>query len=98
MPLLSKPGEQFYYNATNYLLLQKIIEKYGHLPFEQYIQQHQLNVVGMQRATFANSFDVIKDKAPTYTYYYQDNIYLFSMPANKVLLSTLLVAFCFPFL
>ncbi len=72
MPLQSKPGELFYYNATNYLLLQKIIEKYEHSSFEQDVQQHQLNVVGMPETIFANSFDVIKEKAPTYTYYYQD--------------------------
>ncbi len=72
MPLLSKPGEKFYYNATNYLLLQKVIEKFGHCSYEQYIQRHQLNVVGMRKTIFANSFDVVKDKAPTYTYYYQD--------------------------
>ena len=72
MPLLSKPGEQFYYNATNYMLLQKLIEKYGSCPFDQFVQRRQLNVVGMRKTIFANSFDVLKGKAPTYTYYYRD--------------------------
>ena len=72
MPLQFKPGEQFSYNATNYLLLQKVIEKFGSLPFGQYIRQHQLNIVGMPKTIFGNSFEVVKDKAPTYTYYYQD--------------------------
>ena len=72
MPLQFKPGEQFSYNATNYLLLQKVIEKFGFLSFEQYIREHQINIVGMRKTVFGNSFEVVNDKAPTYTYYYQD--------------------------
>lgn len=72
MPMQFKPGEQFSYNATNYLLLQKVIEKYGKLPFEQFIQQYQLNPVGITKTNFGNSYDVEKDKAPTYCYYYFD--------------------------
>jgi len=72
MPLQFKPGEQFSYNATNYLLLQKIIEKFGKLPFEQYIQQHQLDIIGMRKTMFGNSFEVEKGKAPTYMYYEKD--------------------------
>ncbi len=48
MPLQFPKGEQFSYNATNYLLLGKIIEKYGKLPFEQFIQKYQLDIVGMK--------------------------------------------------
>ncbi len=72
LPVPFQPGEKFSYNATNYLLLQKIIEKYGQLPFEQFIQKYQLNKVGMKRTLFGNSFDVVKGKAPTYSYYFQD--------------------------
>lgn len=69
-PLVSTPGDVFYYNATNYLLLQKVIEKYGQMPFEQFIQKYQLDVVGMKKTVYGNSYDVVKDKAPTY--YYKD--------------------------
>lgn len=72
MPMQFKAGEQFSYNATNYLLIQKIIEKYGKLPFEQFIQKYQLNPVGMPETTFGNSYEVEKNKAPTYCYYYLD--------------------------
>jgi len=72
MPMQFKPGEQFSYNATNYLLLQKVIEKYGKLPFEQFIQKYQLSPVGMTKTIFGNSYEVEKDKAPTYCYYYLD--------------------------
>jgi CubicO group peptidase (beta-lactamase class C family) len=72
MPLEFLPGEQFSYNATNYLLLGKIIEKYGKLPFEQFIQKYQLDVVGMKRTLYGNSYNVVKNKAPTYSFYSQD--------------------------
>ncbi len=72
MPLQFQPGEQFSYNGTNYLLLGKIIEKCGKLPFEQFIQKYQLDVVGMKRTFYGNSYNAIKNKAPTYSYYYQD--------------------------
>ena len=72
MPLQFQPGEQFSYNATNYLLLGKIIEKHGKLPFEQFIQKYQLDVVGMKRTIYGNSYNVVKDKTPTYSYYHHD--------------------------
>ena len=71
-PLLSKPGEKFYYNSTNYVVLQKVIEKFGHCLFAQFLQRQQFGVIGIENIVFANSFDVVKNKSPTYTYYYQD--------------------------
>lgn len=73
MPLQFSKGEQFSYNATNYLLLGKIIEKYGKLPFEQFIQKYQLDIVGMKNTIYRHSYDVVKNKAPTYSYYKLDN-------------------------
>ena len=73
------------YNATNYLLLQRIIEKFGRLPFEQFIQQHQLNVVGMRKTIFGNSFDVVKGKAPTYMYYEKDKNTGENIPSEKLI-------------
>lgn len=72
MPLQFQPGEQFSYNATNYLLLGKIIEKYVKVPFEQFIQKYQFDVAGMKETFYGNSYDAVKNKAPTYSYYYQD--------------------------
>jgi CubicO group peptidase (beta-lactamase class C family) len=72
LPLQFKAGSQFSYNATNYLLLGKIIEKFYHLPFEESIQKNQFDVVGMPHTIYGNSFNVAKNKAPTYCYYYQD--------------------------
>lgn len=72
MPLQFQPGEKFSYNATNYLLLGKIIEKLSRLSFEKFVKERQLNVVGMKSTVYGNSFDVVNNKAPTYSYYYQN--------------------------
>lgn len=85
LALLSPPGEKFSYNATNYILLGKILDKYGKLPFEKYIQKHQLDLVEMKETIYGNSFDVIKNKAPTYTYFYQDKDTGESIKGNQLL-------------
>ena len=72
MPLQFSPGEEFSYNATNYLLIQKIIEKYGQSSYEEFIEVNQFKVAGMQQMVFANSSDVKENKCPTYVYYYWD--------------------------
>ncbi|PKQ67602.1 serine hydrolase [Labilibaculum manganireducens] len=72
MPLQFKAGDDFSYNATNYLLVQKIIEKYGRMPFEQFIQKNQFDIAGMDKTVYGNSFDAIENKSPTYCFYYLD--------------------------
>ena len=72
LPLQFVPGEKFSYNATNYLLLQQIIEKTGRLPFEKNVQLYQLNVAKMPHTKYANSYDVIGYKAPTYSFHTLD--------------------------
>ncbi|MCL6219965.1 serine hydrolase domain-containing protein [Zunongwangia pacifica] len=72
LPLLSQPGEKFNYNATNYLLIQKIIEKYGKLPYEEFLQKNQFDIVGMNNTHFGHSFEVKENQSPTYCYYYLD--------------------------
>jgi len=74
LPLLSKPGETFNYNATNYLLIQKVLEKYSHMPYEGWVQQGQFLAAGMHQTFFANSEDVVNNKAPSYSYYYRDPV------------------------
>ena len=69
MPLQFKAGEAFSYNATNYLLVQRLIEKYGGLPFEKFIQKNQFDIAGMDKTVYGNSFDIIENKSPTYCLY-----------------------------
>jgi len=72
MPVMFKAGEEFNYNATNYFLIQKLIEKYGECTFEEFVKKNQFDVAEMKTTTFGNSFDVIENKTPTYCYYYLD--------------------------
>lgn len=72
LPMLSEPGEKFNYNATNYLLLQKIIEKVSQLPFEKLVEIQQLKPAGMSNTKYANSYDILGNKAPTYSFYHLD--------------------------
>jgi CubicO group peptidase (beta-lactamase class C family) len=74
LPLLAKPGETFNYNATNYLLIQKVLEKYSLMPYEAWIRQKQFLAAGMHRTFFANSDDVVDNKAPSYSHYFHDLI------------------------
>jgi CubicO group peptidase (beta-lactamase class C family) len=72
MPVMFKAGEDFNYNATNYLLIQKLIEKYSECSFEEFVKKNQFDVAEMKTTTFGNSFDVMENKSPTYSYYYLD--------------------------
>lgn len=69
MPLQFKTGDEFSYNATNYLLLEKIIEKLGGMAFEKFVQKNQFKVAGMDKTFYGNSSEVIENKSPTYSFY-----------------------------
>ncbi|NML23687.1 beta-lactamase family protein [Pseudoflavitalea sp. G-6-1-2] len=68
-PLLAKPGETFNYITTNYVLIQKLIEKYSGMNYEDWITQQQFVPAGMKSTFYANSNEAIKDKGPTYSFY-----------------------------
>ncbi|WP_035567062.1 serine hydrolase domain-containing protein [Hymenobacter sp. IS2118] len=67
-PMEFAPGEKFSYNQTNYLLIGKIIGQLSGQPFASFIQERQLNVVGMPRTTLGDSHDVLPNSARGYTY------------------------------
>jgi CubicO group peptidase (beta-lactamase class C family) len=72
MPLTSRPGEKFNYIATNYLLVQRIIERLTGQSFESYIGMTQWKPAGLHKTIYGNSDDVVSQKSPTYTYYQLD--------------------------
>jgi CubicO group peptidase (beta-lactamase class C family) len=74
LPLQSEVGEKFSYNATNYYILQRIIEKCSGTTFEKFVRKNQFDVLGIKEIYYGNSYDVIKNKCATYTYYSQDKI------------------------
>lgn len=71
LPLEARPGAQFSYNQTNYLLLGKIIDKRAKQPFASFIQQRQLDRVGMSHTTFGDSRDLIPAAARVYTFFHK---------------------------
>ncbi|MBF9236451.1 serine hydrolase [Hymenobacter sp. BT683] len=66
-------GEKFAYNQTNYLLLGKIIDQLSGQPFGRFIQERQLNVVGMPRTTSGDAHNVLPNGARSYTFYHFAN-------------------------
>lgn len=72
LPMLAKIGEKFNYNATNYFILQTIIEKCSKMKFEDFVKKNQFDPLGMKSIYYGNSYDVIENKCPTYSYYHQD--------------------------
>lgn len=74
LPLEYEAGEKFNYNATNYYILQRIIEKCSSTKFEDYVRKNQFDIVGMKQIYYGNSYDVIKNKSPTYSFYTQEKV------------------------
>ncbi|MEM6722229.1 MAG: serine hydrolase domain-containing protein [Bacteroidota bacterium] len=74
-PLQFEAGERFSYNATNYLLIQKIIEKISGMSYLVFLQKNQFDPVGIsEKVIFGNSFDVVKNKTTTYIYYLKNKL------------------------
>ncbi|WP_422360973.1 serine hydrolase domain-containing protein [Reichenbachiella sp.] len=73
-PLQFLAGEKFSYNATNYLLVQRIIERYGELSYVDFLQKNQFDVAGVDHIVFGSSYDVVKNKTATYSYYLKDKL------------------------
>jgi CubicO group peptidase (beta-lactamase class C family) len=72
LPNEFKPGEQFSYNQTNYLLLGKVIEKVSGMPFEDFILEFQFKAANMENtinAGFRDYYDVINHSARGYNYF-----------------------------
>ncbi len=66
-----KPGEQFRYNQTNYLLLGRIIDKLSGVSFQQFITREQLEKAGMVktiRSGFGATKDIVPNAACSYHY------------------------------
>ena len=60
-----KPGAQFKYTNTNYILLGMLIEQYTSLTFQEYIRQNILQKAGLKN-TYFPSIDSIPGRAPGY--------------------------------
>src|SRR5258708_32665715 len=68
LPMEYPTGTKYTYNQTNYVLLGKIIEKAGGLPFTEFIRRYQFEVSGMPSASFGDSRDIVQHRATPYRY------------------------------
>jgi CubicO group peptidase (beta-lactamase class C family) len=69
LPLEFKAGEQFSYNATNYVLLGKVIEKVSGMTFENFVRKRQFEKAGMKTTLFGDFYDILNHSARGYTYF-----------------------------
>lgn len=72
LPMVFKPGEDFQYNQTNYLLIGRIIDKLSGMNFEKFIQERQLKLISANRtieAGFGHYQSVIPHAARGYTFF-----------------------------
>lgn len=58
---IGRPGERWFYLNEGYVLLGAIIEKCSDMPYEEYVKQHVLAPLGMNR-TFFGKEEVEKDQ------------------------------------
>lgn len=84
LPMQFKPGEQFSYNQTNYVLIGKILDKIGGKSFVEQIVEKQFNSAGMTRTGFGDFYDVVPGKAQSYAgaKFYNGSWKQVKMPAN----------------
>jgi CubicO group peptidase (beta-lactamase class C family) len=93
-PVDFKPGEKFDYNNSGYVLLGYIIELVSGETYEDFIQKHIFEKVGMNKSLYATDRQIIKQRAYGYSKkeygYVNKTIINFSVPfSSGSLMSTL---------
>ncbi|KQM26272.1 hypothetical protein ASE57_10990 [Sphingomonas sp. Leaf11] len=68
LPLEFKAGERYRYNQTGYVMLGRVIEKLGGMPFAAFIEKNQFAPAGMMHTRFGDSSDVVPLTARSYSY------------------------------
>lgn len=63
-----EPGAAMIYNNSAYFLLGLIIETVSGQPFEQYVQKHLFDVVGMPDSSYCSNEELVLNKAEGYQY------------------------------
>jgi len=69
--MVFKPGEQFWYNQTNYWLLSRAVEKITGMSFESFIIQNQLSGDSTHSFFSSNSAKIIPHRANKYEYNFE---------------------------
>jgi len=68
LPMAFPTGTAYRYNQTNYVLLGRIIDALGGMPFTRFIGQRQFAPAGMRHAGFGDSRDITPHRAQPYRY------------------------------
>jgi CubicO group peptidase (beta-lactamase class C family) len=64
--LMVKPGTQFIYSNTNYVLLGMIIEKISGMSYHKYVKENILNRAGLSNSYYAPEKVIIPKRVPGY--------------------------------
>ncbi|MEL6535916.1 MAG: serine hydrolase domain-containing protein [Bacteroidota bacterium] len=72
--MVSLSGEQFNYIATNYGLIQQVIEEVSGMDYLSYLRTYQFDSLGIDDISFGSSFEVKPQQGPTYSLYHTDPI------------------------
>ncbi|WP_405569236.1 serine hydrolase [Winogradskyella sp. Asnod2-B02-A] len=65
-PMDFDPGEEFRYNNSGYVLLGKIIEVLSGDTYENYIEKHMFDRLGMKSSSYGNNKELIKNRVEAY--------------------------------
>ena len=65
-PMDFDPGEKFNYNNSGYILLGVIIEKVSGLTYQEYVQKHLFEPVGMKASYYGSASQVIPNRVAGY--------------------------------
>ncbi|EAY25176.1 serine hydrolase domain-containing protein [Microscilla marina] len=70
-----KAGKYFDYIQTNYVLIQKLIEKISGKSYLKFLQTSQFDKIGITKNLyFGSSFDVVQNKSTTYSFYKKNKL------------------------
>ncbi len=84
LPVVFKPGDQWEYSNTAYMILASIIEKVSGQSFKDYMAAHIFQPLGMTNTRIYNTRRSLKDTIPNYAYgyVYNDSLMRYILPDN----------------
>jgi len=66
-PMDFAPGEKWAYNNSGYILLGAIVEKVSGESYEQFVQRHIFDVLGMKHSSYGSAARIIPRRIPGYS-------------------------------
>ncbi len=68
-PVKFRPGEQWAYNDSGYVLLGMVVEKAGGVPYATYLSEHIFRPLGMTATRAYDPVDVVSNRASGYVWH-----------------------------